>query len=96
MNLEEGQDIFDREFYLAQYKVKNVKDRYVKTRCGRYRDVVSCGPGDELVTDRPECETSDRLVLYCVTPPGEAAWVVDQYRRIEGVEAGPEGPESIS
>ena len=96
LDMEEGQDMFDPEFYLAQYQVKNVKDRSMKTLCGRYRDVVSCGPGDELVTDRPECETSDRLVLYCVTPPGEAAWVVDQYRRIEGVEAGPEGPESIS
>ena len=96
MNLEEGQDMFDREFYLAQYKVKNVKDQSVKTLCGRYRDVVSFDPGDELVIDRPDCETSDRLVLYCVSSPGEAAWVVDQYRRIEGVEAGPEGPESIS
>ena len=63
----------------------------MKTLCGRYRDVVSCGPGVELVNDGPECETRDILALYCVSPPGEAAWVVDQYRRIEWVEAGPSG-----
>ena len=59
LDMEEGQDKFDPEFYLAQYQLKNIKERSMKTLCGRYRDVVSCGPGDEFVTDRPECETSD-------------------------------------
>ena len=63
----------------------------MKTLCGRYRDVVSCGPGVELVNDGPECETRDILALYCVSPPGEAAWVVDQYMRVKDVEAGPSG-----
>ena len=43
--------------------------------------------GRSLVTNRLECETRYRLALYCVSPPGEAAWVVDQHRRIEGLEA---------
>jgi len=43
------------------------------------------------VTEGPECETGDRLALYCVSPPGEAAWVVDHFRKVEGVEAGPSG-----
>ena len=64
LDMEEGQDMFDPEFYLAQYQLKNVKDRSMKTLCGRYRDVVSCGPGEELVTNRPECETRYRLALY--------------------------------
>jgi len=85
------QDMFDPEFYLAQYQVKNMKDGTLKTMCGRYRDVVSCGPGEELVTEGTECETRDRLALYCVSPPGEAAWVVDHFRKVEGVEAGPSG-----
>eukprot|EP00092_Neocalanus_flemingeri_P023416 GFUD01025387.1.p1 GENE.GFUD01025387.1~~GFUD01025387.1.p1 ORF type:complete len:665 (+),score=258.42 GFUD01025387.1:184-1995(+) len=85
------QDMFDPEFYLAQYQVKNMKDGTVRTLCGRYRDVVSCGPGEELVTDGGQCETRDRLALYCVSPPGEAAWVVDQYRRLGGSVAGTSG-----
>ena len=63
----------------------------MKTLCGSYRDVVSYGTGVELVTDGPGCETRARLAWYCVAPPGEAAWVVDRYMRIEGVEAGPSG-----
>lgn len=85
------QDMFDPEFYLAQYQVRNTKDGSMRTLCGRYRDVVSCGPGEELVTDGAECETRDRLALYCVSPPGEAGWVVDHFRRVGGVEAGPSG-----
>ena len=85
------QDMFDPEFYLAKYQVRNMKDGAMRTLCGRYRDVVSCGPGEELVTEGPECETGDRLALYCVSPPGEAAWVVDHFRKVEGVEAGPSG-----
>jgi len=85
------QDMFDPEFYLAKYQVRNMKDGTMRTLCGRYRDMVSCGPGEELVTEGPECETGDRLALYCVSPPGEAAWVVDHFRKVEGVEAGPSG-----
>ena len=47
----------------------------MKTLCGSYRDVVSCGTGVELVIDGPKYETRDRLAWYCVSPPGEAAWV---------------------
>ena len=61
-----------------------MKDGCVRTLCGRYRDVVSCGPGEELVIEGGESETRDRLALYCVSPHGEAAWVVDQYRRLGG------------
>jgi len=85
------QDMFDPEFYLAKYQVRNVKEGTMRTLCGRYRDMVSCAPGEELVTEGPECETGDRLALYCVSPPGEAAWVVDHFRKVEGVEAGPSG-----
>jgi len=85
------QDMFDPEFYLAKYQVRNMKDGTMRTLCGRYRDMVSCGPNEELVTEGPECETGDRLALYCVSPPGEAAWVVDHFRKVEGVEAGPSG-----
>ena len=41
--MEEEQDMFDPEFYLSQYQVKNVMDLSMKTLCGMYRDVVSWG-----------------------------------------------------
>ena len=34
------QDMFDPEYYMAEYKVKNLKDGSVKVRTGRFRDTV--------------------------------------------------------
>ena len=42
------QDMFDPEYYVASYRVRSVKDGSVKLRCGRFRDVVQCGPGEEV------------------------------------------------
>ena len=39
--------MFDPQFFLAQYQVRNT----MKTLCGRYRDVESCGLEEELVTN---------------------------------------------
>jgi len=85
------QDMFDPEFYLGQYQVRNIKDGSLKTMCGKYRDVVSCGLGEELVAEGAECETRDRLALYCVSPPAEAPWVIDHFRKTSQMKAGPSG-----
>ena len=42
------QDMFDPEYYVASYRVRSVKDGSVKLRCGRFRDVGQCGPGEEV------------------------------------------------
>ena len=39
--------MFDPKFFLAQYQIRNT----MKILCGMYRDVVSCGLGEELVTN---------------------------------------------
>ena len=56
--------MFDPEIYLAKYQVRNTTDGSMRTLCGRCRDVVSIGPGEELVTDGAECDTRERLALY--------------------------------
>ena len=38
------QDMFDPEYYMAEYKVKSLKDGSIKTKSGRFRDTVQCGP----------------------------------------------------
>ena len=40
-----------------------MNDGCVRTLCGRYRGVVSCGPGEELVIEGGESVTRDRLAL---------------------------------
>lgn len=80
------QDMFDPEFYLGQYRVKSLADGTVKERTGRYRDVVSCGPREELL-EANDGDARDRLSYYCVSIPGEASWVQEAYRR--GLDSSP-------
>ena len=90
------QDMFDPEYYMAQYQVKNLKDGSVKARCGRYRDVVQCGLGEEVL-DTGDTDLRERQCLYCVSPPGESGWVSDQYRRLVTCDtgAGPSGTNNM-
>ena len=76
------QDMFDPEFYVAEYQVRQ-KDGQVVVRTGRYRDTVECGPGEELVGDNMQ-DLEERQCLYCVSPPGEAAWVLEHHGRQSG------------
>jgi len=91
------QDMFDPEYYMAEYKVKSLKDGSIQTRSGRFRDTVQCGPGEEIMEDGPESlSLRERVSLYCVSPPGEAAWVTEHYQRQEtsGNNAGPSGTQT--
>jgi hypothetical protein len=88
------QDMFDPEFYLGQYRVRSLADGGVAERTGRYRDLVSCGPREELLPPG-DGDTRDRLSYYCVSVPGEAAWVADHHRVQGGAgAAGPSGTKT--
>ena len=75
------QDMFDPEMYMSEYQVKNMKDGSVSVRSGRYRDVVQCGLGEEVI-DTGDSDIKERQCLYCVSPPGESGWVTDGYRKL--------------
>jgi len=95
------QDMFDPEFYLAEYQVKSLVDGTVRTVSGRYRDTLVCGPREEVVDDESNLmsRTKDRLSYYCVSIPGEAGWVTDQFRSSSCVstnsQPGPSGTNSL-
>ena len=72
--------MFDPEYYLSQYEVKDLSTGTTRTVSGRYRDMAQCGPREELVSSSAECQTSERLGFYCVSIPGESPWVLDSYR----------------
>ena len=80
------QDMFDPEFYLEEYRVAR-EGGAEEARCGRYRDALQCGLGERLLESGQR--TGDRLCLYCVSPPGEAAWARDQFRQLAGPAPGP-------
>lgn len=74
------QDMFDPEFYLGNYRVKNLGDGSIVERTGRFRDLVNCGPREELL-DTSEGQTRTRLSYYVVSIPGEAAWISDHHSK---------------
>ncbi|KAK7500684.1 hypothetical protein BaRGS_00007928 [Batillaria attramentaria] len=80
------QDMFDPELYLAQYQVTNVKTGTVTMRSGRYKDIAECGCHEEIHMDAPGNVTRERMTLYCVPVPGEAAWVKDKRGLDDGGE----------
>jgi len=80
------QDMFDPEFYLGSYRVKNLGDGSIVERTGRFRDLVNCGPREELL-DSGEGQTRDRLSYYVVSIPGEAAWISDHHSKAVAVSA---------
>ena len=88
------QDMFDPEYFVAEYQVRE-RGGQVVVRTGRYRDTVDCGPGEELVGDSSAMQDlQERQCLYCVSPPGEAAWVLDHQARQAGQPGGSGGQES--
>ena len=44
------QDMFDPEFYLGTYEVKDTKTGMTHMRCGRYRDIAQCLVRNEMPT----------------------------------------------
>ena len=81
------QDMFDPEYFMAEYQVR-LPGGGLEVRSGRWRDTVECGPGEELVGDCRE-ELRERQCFYCVSPPGEAAWVMDYQARLARGGPGP-------
>ncbi|KAK7110193.1 mini-chromosome maintenance complex-binding protein-like [Littorina saxatilis] len=83
------QDMFDPELYLARFKVTSRKNGESAFRSGRYRDVASCAPDEEIHMDDPGNVTCERQTLYCVPVPGEATWVKDLYTKQSRIPSTP-------
>ena len=72
------QDMHDPEFYLLAFGVRGAGSDTIRTGCGRYRDVIDCGPEETL--DSAVQETGDRQTLRCVTIPRRTPWARQEDR----------------
>ena len=71
--------MFDPEYFMSEYKVRDLKSGKVRLASGRYRDFADTGPREEIIND--DAVTDERQTFYCVTVPGEAAWVQDAKKK---------------
>lgn len=69
------QDMFDPEFYLGTYEVKDCATGNTGLKSGKYRDIVECSINQKIDLKSKNNVTMDRMTLYCVPIPGEAEWV---------------------
>ncbi|CAI9736278.1 Hypothetical predicted protein [Octopus vulgaris] len=69
------QDMFDPEFYMGTYKIKDSCTKQTFVKCGMYRDVAECKP-EEIITDSNQIVMLDRQTLYCIPIPAETQWLL--------------------
>lgn len=71
--------MFDPEYYMSEYKVRDLSSGKIRIASGRYRDFADTGAREEILHD--DSVTDERQTFYCVTVPGEAAWVQDAKKK---------------
>lgn len=69
------QDMYDPEFYLGTYQVKDDITGNTFMKSGKYKDIAQCGVNQSINVEARDNITMDRMTLYCVPVPGESEWV---------------------
>ena len=67
--------MFDPEYFMSEYKIRDLSSGTVRLASGRYRDFADVGPREEILHE--DAPRDERQTFYCVSVPGEAAWVQD-------------------
>ena len=75
------QDMFDPEFYVKAFKYKDLSTGQVGAATAKFRDIVPLGPRQEVLEGSDDVFNGERQGLYCVSIPGEAPWVVEEFRK---------------
>jgi len=85
------QDMLDPEIYLAEYEIRNLASGTSSIQCGRYRDILQNGMREEILQESHHNKMKDRGIVYCVSIPGESAWVSQLHAARCTEKAGPSG-----
>ena len=77
------QDMFDPEFYMDKYAIKNLQNGETRFSTCRFQETVEFGPKEEPIQDLDTIKHGERVSFYCVSIPGEAPWVREIYKKNE-------------
>ncbi|KAL4232388.1 hypothetical protein ACF0H5_009956 [Mactra antiquata] len=69
------QDMYDPEFFLGKYEVRDKNTGETSLKPGMYKDIAECGCNQSIDVESKNNVTMDRMTLYCVPVPGESEWV---------------------
>ena len=74
------QDMFDPEYFMSEYEIRDLSNGTIRLASGRYRDFADAGPREEILYD--DCVRDERQSYYCISVPGEASWVQDAFKSL--------------
>ena len=72
--------MFDPEYFMSEYEIRDLSTGTVRLASGRYRDFADAGPREEILHD--DAVTDERQTFYCISVPGEAAWAQDSFKKM--------------
>ena len=71
--------MFDPEYYMSEYEIRDLSKGTVRVGSGRYRDFADTGPREEIVYDE-KVKNDERHTFYCVNIPGESSWAQEAWK----------------
>nr|CAD7432938.1 unnamed protein product [Timema monikensis] len=86
------QDMFDPEYYLDQYEVKDSTNGCSRLCSGKYRDILSCQPDEEFFSESTQNVSQERRTFYCTPVPAVNSWVTHRINQYEEEEYNSIGP----
>ncbi|XP_012058308.1 PREDICTED: mini-chromosome maintenance complex-binding protein [Atta cephalotes] len=72
------QDMYDPEYYLKQYEVKNTNTGENNIRCGMYMDAAQCLPHEIVLLYSKNNQTSGRQTYVVISIPGLNDWAKEE------------------
>lgn len=77
------QDMYDPEYYLKQYEVKNTSTGESNIRCGMYMDAAQCLPHEMVLLYSKNNQTSGRQTYVVISIPGLNDWAKEESMAIQ-------------
>ncbi|KYN50624.1 hypothetical protein ALC57_17474 [Trachymyrmex cornetzi] len=72
------QDMYNPEYYLKQYEVKNTNNGECDIRCGMFMDAAQCLPHEEVLLYSKNNQTSERQTYVVISIPGLNDWAKEE------------------
>ncbi|KAL0111920.1 hypothetical protein PUN28_013261 [Cardiocondyla obscurior] len=72
------QDMYNPEYYLKQYEIKNTNTGDIDVRCGMYVDTAQCLPHEEILLYTDKSQNSERQTYVVISIPGLNDWAKEK------------------
>ncbi|XP_063993169.1 mini-chromosome maintenance complex-binding protein isoform X2 [Diachasmimorpha longicaudata] len=75
------QNIYNPEFYLQTFEVRDNNTGEISVRSGMYRDAAVCQTHEEIIQDSDNKRITDRQTLSVISTPGLNEWATEKFSK---------------